>query len=314
MRLERIIKSILKQVKTKKMKHSKRREYNKKYNVAIKRVEREKVKTMGTHSIRLGSILSFDEDKEKDMIEIMEYLNSTHTTGRFFSNLVRIAFDNPEIIKLSKDGVEKGKILQQMDEVGFSKKRDKFFKDIASEMLDIKKKIDMVYEMSLKTYTLAQMGKHLALEQKSENTLRAEFIIEKQLKDLQDKIGLTLGGTPFESGKLMETEKKADDILEYIIESYDNILNEIKERFVQQIPVQAPVQIVQQPIQQAVQQAVQQLDQAQQQMVQTQQMIQNTEVQAQPQSQLQDTTEDDDDTIIDFGDADMGALLNFFGE
>jgi len=312
--LQRIIKIISKQRKTKKKRHTKKHYIHaKRSKVSNKIIEREKVKTMGTHSIRLGSILSFDEDKEKDMIEIMEYLNSTHTTGRFFSNLVRIAFDNPEIIVKSKNGIEKSKLLQQMDEVGFSDKRDKFFKNIATDMLEMKKKVDMVYEMSLKTYTLAQMGKHLALEEKSENNLRAEFIIEKQLKDLQDKIGLTLGSTPFTSSKLIETEKKADEILEYIIESYDNILNEIKDKFIQQVPIQQiPIQQV--PIQQG-QQAIQPVQQTTQQMIQTQQTIQNTGVQVQQQpEQTQEVPEEDDDTIIDFGNADMNALADFFGE
>ena len=53
-------------------------------------------------------------------------------------------------------------------------------------------------------YILAQMGKHLGLEDKTNNTLMASFILERQIQDLQNTLGVgTL--TPFSSNKLEDT-------------------------------------------------------------------------------------------------------------
>ena len=58
---------------------------------------------MGAYNIRLGSMFSLDEEQEKDIIGAIEALNASHQTGKFLSNLLRIALDNPEILDV-KDG------------------------------------------------------------------------------------------------------------------------------------------------------------------------------------------------------------------
>ena len=184
---------------------------------------------MGTRSIRFGSQLTFDEDKEKDIIDTIDTLNSSHKMGQFMSNLIRLAFDNPEILRIGADGLEKQAMLQQVESSGMSVSRQRFMSGVTSEISDMKKKVDDVYNMVFKLYTLALMNKHLEIENKSDNSLRATFVLERQLRQLQDSLGVNIGDAVYESDKVADVHVRAEDCLEYIIETYDGIIDEMKQ-------------------------------------------------------------------------------------
>jgi hypothetical protein len=147
---------------------------------------------MSAYNIRLGSQLSFDDEQEKDIIVAIEQLNATHKTGQFVSHLLRLALENPDILEVKNGKCEKGAIMRQMDAAGMSYDRKKFFNEVTKEVTEMKKKIDSIYDIAMQTYTLALMDKHLGLEEKSDNTLQASFILERQLKSLQDSLGVIL--------------------------------------------------------------------------------------------------------------------------
>lgn len=184
---------------------------------------------MGTRSIRFGSQLTFDEDKEKDIIDTIDSLNSSHKMGQFMSNLIRLAFDNPEILRVGANGLEKQAMLQQVESSGMSVNRQRFMSGVASEISDMKKKVDEVYNMVFKLYTLALMNKHLEIEKKSDNSLRATFVLERQLRQLQSSLGVNISDAVYESDKINDVHARAEDCLEYIIEAYDGILDEMKQ-------------------------------------------------------------------------------------
>ena len=250
---------------------------------------------MGTHNIRLGSQLSFDEHQEADIIKALETMNASHKSGQFISNLIRIAFDCPEIMDNNSGKYEKGAILKAMESSGLSYNRQAFMYQITKEVDAMKKKVDEMYSIVLKTYMLGQMGKHLGLEQKADNELMAQFIIEKQLKELQDTLGISLTSSVFASNRKQDIEKIANDSLEYIIESYSGIVNELKAivSSAQSITVQQPVVQVQSHLETVIEKPVV--------------VNNNTE-------KSESTDEDlDNDEIIDFGGADFAALGDFFG-
>lgn len=257
---------------------------------------------MGTYNIRLGSQLSFDEQQEADIIKAIETMNASHKSGQFISNLIRIAFDCPEIMDNNSGKYEKGAILKAMENSGLSYNRQAFMYQITKEVDAMKKKVDEMYSIILKTYILGQMGKHLGLEEKADNELMAQFVIEKQLKELQDALGISLTSSVFASNRKQDIEKIADDALEYIIESYSGIVNELKTIVNNAQTVQ--VQTVQQPVTQ-----FQQVNESANNVVDT--PVMNVE-----QPNVEDSSADnsDEDEIIDFGNADFGALGSFFGE
>lgn len=250
---------------------------------------------MGTHNIRLGSQLSFDEHQEADIIKALETMNASHKSGQFISNLIRIAFDCPEIMDNNSGKYEKGAIIKAMENSGLSYNRQAFMYQITKEVDAMKKKVDEMYSIVLKTYMLGQMGKHIGLEQKADNELMAQFIIEKQLKELQDTLGISLTSSIFASNRKQDIEKIANDSLEYIIESYSGIVNELKAivSSAQAITVQQPVVQAQLPLETVVETPVV--------------VNESTE-------QVVNTEDDlDNDDIIDFGGADFAALGDFFG-
>ncbi len=259
---------------------------------------------MGTYNIRLGSQLAFDEQQEADIIKAIETMNASHKSGQFISNLIRIAFDCPEIMDNNSGKYEKGAILKAMENSGLSYNRQTFMYQITKEVDAMKKKVDEMYSIVLKTYMLGQMGKHLGIEEKASNELMAQFIVEKQLKELQDTLGISLTSSVFASNKKQDVEKLADDALEYIIESYSGIVNELKEIVVNtqtaqvQTVQQAPVQEVQTPVSVANTVSSE---------------IKEPVANVSTSNENSGTTENsEEDEIIDFGNADFGALANFF--
>lgn len=176
--------------------------------------------------IRRGPSLSFDPDKEKDLIDAVEKLSSSHKLGILMTHLLRLAFESPEVYG---NGQEVKDLIAKMSDLGMSPTRYTYFTQISKDIEAMKRKVDTIYDLSYKTYMLAQMGKFLGLEGKSDNNLLASFVLERQLTDLCTTLGVSNLNHSFNSNKLEDVHKKADTIMEFIIESYDSILNELKD-------------------------------------------------------------------------------------
>lgn len=250
---------------------------------------------MGAYNIRLGSKLSFDEQQEADIIEALESMNASHKSGQFISNLIRIAFDCPEIMDKNSGKYEKGAIIKAMENSGLSYNRQAFMYQVTKEVDAMKKKVDEMYNIVLKTYMLGQIGKHLGLNEKADNELMAQFIIEKQLKELQDSLGISLTSSVFASNKKQDIEKIANDALEYIIESYSGIVNELKG-----IVSGASAVMMQQPVVQTV--------------IQSEKLNEDNKAVSDNIEKANTNEDSDNDEIIDFGNADFNALSSFFGD
>lgn len=183
---------------------------------------------MSIESIRLGSTLNFDSEKEKDIVEFIGQLNSSHRTGQFLSCLIRLAFDNPEIIKKGAS-VEQTELLSQINKLGMSETRKKFITAVNSEIVEMKRKVDGIYDMATKMYMMALAGNRLGIEKKSDNTLIANFVLERQLQEINDRLGENSVNSVFASNRLDTEHKKAEEYLEFIINSYTSIFNELKD-------------------------------------------------------------------------------------
>lgn len=266
---------------------------------------------MGNYNIRLGCQLSFDEQQEADIIKAIEKLNATHKAGQFMSNIVRLAFDCPDIMDKSSGAYEKGAVIKALDEAGIFYSRKNFFDSLTKEVNLMKQKVDKMYEMVLKTYILGQMGKKLGLEEKADNLLMAQFVVEKQLKEIQDLLGITLGSSVLASNKKQEVEKIADNALEYIIESYSGIMNELKKMIGAQPVIVQNVVGGEQNVQSVA--SGQNTESIAETTEQTDNKTEQTEVKTEAVNTNGESSADEDETI-DFGNADFSALSNFFGD
>lgn len=261
---------------------------------------------MSNKSFRIDCNITLDSSKEADIIKVIDKLKSSHKLGQFITHLIQLSINNPEL--LDNNSYSDGETLKKLSELGISYNRNNFFNYIEKEVTSMKNKIDSMYSLVLKTYMLGQMGKTLGIDEKAENELLAQFIIEKQFKEIQEIVGVDLKSDVLASNKLADIKKIGEDTLEYVIESYSGLINELKKLPVQQqIVVQQPVKEIQQEQVAVVQQPV----------VQQAQPVKEVVVQ-QPVKEVQQSqpinTEETSDEAINFDNADLLALSNFFGD
>lgn len=263
---------------------------------------------MSNKSIRLSSLLTFDEQRESDMIKFVNEKQDSHEIGQFLSNLIRIAFDNEEILtKLSDETGTKyvpGTVLNQIKQCGITQKREEFVDSVSSQVADIKKKVDSIYDMAYKLYITSLAGNHLGLGKQAENLMMSCFLIERQTKALEDTVGTKFSNHVYLSNRLQDTKENAEQVLECMLQSYGSILNEFQNSIcVQQVQQAQPVQVAQAP--QVQQQATVQ---------QPQSITQQHQAQVEQQKVEAAETDDNGDSIVDFGCASIEELSAFFGE
>lgn len=180
---------------------------------------------MSKTDIRLGSLISFDSEREADIIEFVQDLTSQHKLGRFIGYLLRLACETPETLQYRE---KLNPILKEMNDLGITPRRDAMFKQFSKEILDLKNKINDIYVISEKLYTLALARKALGLEDRAKELLAAQFVVRRQTALLESKLGTSSLLYTYESDSMRDVQKKADEILEVILETYGDLLNDIK--------------------------------------------------------------------------------------
>lgn len=180
---------------------------------------------MSKTDIRLGSLISFDSEREADIIEFVQDLTSQHKLGRFIGYLLRLACETPETLQYRE---KLNPILKEMNDLGITPRRDAMFKQFSKEILDLKNKINDIYVISEKLYTLALARKALGLEDRAKELLAAQFVMRRQTALLESKLGTSSLLYTYESDSMRDVQKKADEILEVILETYGDLLNDVK--------------------------------------------------------------------------------------
>lgn len=258
---------------------------------------------MNKTEIKLGSTLVFDTEKEADLIKLVRTASSQHKLGEILSHLLRIYSENPDKLNESKSSLTK--LIINMSNKGMTPERYSYFKKVDRELSEMRGKVDSIYDMCFEMYSLAQFGKRTGLEGKATNGLMAEFMLEKQLDELTEKLGVDNINNTFTSNRVGDTKKKSKEVLEYIINSYDNIVDELRQAVVTEVAISNV--------------AIKEVDN-------NVQVKETAEVENKPSSKLIEVADDIDgvavdngdnsidNEIIDFGKADLGALSNFFGE
>lgn len=181
---------------------------------------------MAKTDIRLGSIISFDSEREADIIEFIQDLTAQHKLGRFISYILRLACETPETLQYRE---KVAPILKEMETLGITPRRDALFKQLATEVHDLKVRVNDIYLMTEKLYTLALAQKALGLEDRSKELAAAQFVLKRQTALLEQKIGSGAIFYMYDSDSMRDMQKKADDILELLIETHGDAFNELKE-------------------------------------------------------------------------------------
>lgn len=167
---------------------------------------------MGTKQFRVT--ITLDDKKEQDLIEALQSLSRKKQLGDLVTDLVRQASDKQAIA------------ASRYTDLTIS--REKFFSGVARKLKEQDDKINTIYRMCGDLYGLARANKAMGLEDKTRNLMIGQFILQSQ----QNKIKALLGEDEFnhiyESEKLLNEKEKADQIWEFIVETYGNMLTELQ--------------------------------------------------------------------------------------
>lgn len=172
-----------------------------------------------------GPVIKLDPIKEKDLYKKLDEMSSSRKLGDLVTHLIRLAFESPEVFG---SGKEVSELIAKMNSIGMTPTRYEYFKQVAKEVEKLREKVDKIYDMAYKIYLLALMNKYMGLESKADNSLRAVFILERQLDQMCTTLGISDMNHIFASNKLETTHERANESFEYILDSYDGIIKEIK--------------------------------------------------------------------------------------
>lgn len=172
--------------------------------------------------IKISANITLDSQKEADIIEQVESLIANRQLSNFVTNLIKFGLENPSL--LEKANIDRSQVLMVHS-------RTQFFADIKHRIEEMDKRIYQIEAMALNTYELSKFGKAIGLKEKTENCLRAEFILKRQLREIKSVLGYS--DMDFSSNwskvdaELKDIEEKADTFMEYVILHYDGIIQEI---------------------------------------------------------------------------------------
>lgn len=184
--------------------------------------------------IRLNGKIYFDPNKEQYMADAMAEMSAHHTISSFLERLVKIAFDNPEYLSRQDKLAD---LMNYMRAGGLTPLAEKFYSDAKKDIAELKQKVNAIYDMCLSMYTLARFGKTFSLEDRTKNIAISEFMLERQISQICDRLGIN-DYSKLDSGSYLQLDNKSADILQYIIEHYSNVVKEIKETAVEiNIPI-----------------------------------------------------------------------------
>lgn len=250
---------------------------------------------MSTYKVKLGATLSLSKERERDIVQNLEKLKSRHKLGEFISQSLRVVFENRELAE--KCGLN-------FDRYGLTDNRKRFFDAVNTEVRQMNKKIDEIYNMAYKTYMLTQFNKKMGLEDKSKNLLQAQFILQKQTKEMCDILGIDNIGQIYESNKMYDLEKNVDETLEFIINYYDGIIQELKSNISDKRVVYENVSL---PDDMEIEFGVEEVDMREE----PEHIDANVKVKGETKEEVKDTEEEQEE--VEFQTTDLGALLEFMG-
>ena len=166
--------------------------------------------------VRINSNLQFDDITEKDIIIFLDRLKENHKLGEFAEKCIRFCYENQDKIK----GM--GFNLNSYD---ISECRQNYFKYIETIVDRLREKVDKIYDMAYKTYSLNLIGKEIGAEEKAEKFLGASFILEQQVAEIEKTLGMDkLQIWESNVDKLSSIGERASELVEFTLTKYKDIL------------------------------------------------------------------------------------------
>lgn len=171
--------------------------------------------------IKINTYIEFDEHKEKDLINAVNYLINSRQLSSFSSNAIKVVLNDPKLY----EGVKVGK-CQPLCE------RKVFFNNLIEKVTSIEKTLLALEDEIQQLNEFVRLKKALGFKDKLENLQSAQFLVKRQIQRLNQELGRI--GTDLVTDKrnviadITEMNQRADRLVEYIINYYDGICSELR--------------------------------------------------------------------------------------
>lgn len=180
-------------------------------------------------SVRLSSTLEF-RDTEKDIYEFVRKLADRHKLGEFIGCLIRNVHDNPDILRTGSTGeLAYSDVMKITADKGITPGRLEYLKEINNEILALRESISKLSEIVNTTYSLGLVGNRLGIEDKSSSSAVATFLMDRNLREIEKKLGINRINIDSFSDEKEKAKEKAEQTLEYILNSYSEVFDELKK-------------------------------------------------------------------------------------
>lgn len=157
-------------------------------------------------SIRLGSVIKFDDYKEKDLLQAVKELTAQHKLGSYIENMLRYIWDNPEKFKGTKVDPSR---------YGVRTSRNAFFNQMAKEVQECRNAVNQLYNEMILLSTAAKVGQTFGLVENTSDYLLGLECIEKYTERIRRELGMI--GTLYEHRKISKAEEVANQASDILI-------------------------------------------------------------------------------------------------
>lgn len=180
---------------------------------------------MGDYEIRAVTKLNLDSVKDKAVIDEIEELVAHRKLGEYITHLLRFAAEHRE----------------DLEDLGFNgnvRSRRNAHRELESklndELLDLKVRVDTVFEMAFALKTAYEAGRVTGLETQVDNVLAAQIILQNQSNKLRrafgEDVALAFKGMAGEMRKA-DIDKAAQTAAEMAVSHYGELLTELANQF-----------------------------------------------------------------------------------
>lgn len=168
--------------------------------------------------------LYFDKNRDPYMIDALDKLSKSNRLSDFIRFLLMQAIEDPSGIK----SMDTDEFIRNYRDFAVTPCAKKFYAFTRQEVKSVHDKIDAIYNMCLDMYTRLQFTGVVAPEKQIDGIMMAEYMGERMLERICDVLGIP-DMKPFESSCISDIKSTATRNLDYIINSYPQIVEEIRD-------------------------------------------------------------------------------------
>lgn len=186
--------------------------------------------------VKISTYVELDDIKEKDLIELIQNITLNRQLSTFATNCIKLVMENPELLNNCYNSGGKKLMISS---------REAFFAEMREKMKAIEDNQMFLMKEVRKLEDFIRLSKMLGIEEKVDNLACAQFIIRRKIKEYNKQLGrlgadLILDRRSVEKDIIALTED-SDDFVEFVIEHYDGVINELKKMTTINVPVAMPI-------------------------------------------------------------------------